>query len=470
MHRRAVVRAVGGLLGGTVAASGPATSAAQQTPSEGDRTNPEPQPTGGPSDAFAPLGSLAVPGAREAVVGADGTTVYVAVGDGFAIVDVGEPTAPRLVGERRELLADAAGGPLTGIQDVAVDGDRLLVVGPAHPDEEAVKAALLYDVSDPAAPRRLAVHQADYPIHNAALRSNRAYLTANDGQDNRLEIVDVEGAGAGSAVLGQWSLDAAAEAWTDVPSSLVPLHDVRIHDDVAYCSYWDGGTWLVDVSDPSSPTAVGHVGERSAAELSAVEDPDREYTELPGNHHSSAVDESGTLLAIGREAWDADGDGTGGPGGIDLVDVTDPGAPEHRSNIAPPPTPDPGRRGTWTTAHNFCLRNGVLYSAWYQGGVRVHDVAEPGSPRELAAWRDAEATRFWTVQRAGPGLVASSMGTDGGDAGLYTFPLPEDESGPTETTTPSRAVTATPGLGGFGLVTAAAGGGLAWLLARRRQG
>lgn len=467
MDRRDVLRAVGSLLGGTIAAGGAATSAAGRKPSEGDRTDSNPQPSGGTADAFAPLGSLAVPGAREAVVGPDGTTVYVAVGDGFAIVDVGEPTAPRIVGERRELLADAAGGPLSGIQDVAVDGDRLLVVGPAHPDEEAVKAALLYDVSDPAAPRRLAVHRADYPIHNAALRSGRAYLTANDGQDNRLEVVEVGGEGAGSAVLGEWSPATVDEAWTDVPSSIVPLHDVRLRDDVAYCSYWDGGTWLVDVSDPSSPTAVGHAGERSAAELSAVEDPDLEYTELPGNHHSSAVDESGTLLAIGREAWDADGDGTGGPGGIDLFDVTDPGAPRHRSNIAPPPTPDPGRRGTWTTAHNFCLRDGVLYSAWYQGGVRVHDVSEPGSPRELAAWRDAEATRFWTAQRARAGLVASSMGTDAGDAGLYTFPLPEAEADPTETTTTPGAITATPGLDGFGVVTAVVAGGIAGLLARR---
>ena len=44
------------------------------------------------------------------------------------------------------------------IADVKIDGDRLLVTGPNNPPQQGglVKAALLYDIADPANPERLA--------------------------------------------------------------------------------------------------------------------------------------------------------------------------------------------------------------------------------------------------------------------------------------------------------------------------
>ena len=454
------------------------------------------EPTDGAPD-FAPLATLPVEDAREAVVGPDGTTVFLAVEDGFAVVDVADATAPRLLAERRGLLPGATGGPMAEVQDVAVDGDRLLVMGPAHAGTEGPRGALLYDVSDPAEPSQVAVHRTGYPIHNGTLDGGLAYLTANDGRTNPLEVVAMEpgGAATGDAggsggadgagdtrVVGRWSIVDADPAWADVPAGIRPIHDVIVHRGVAYCSYWDAGTWLVDVGDPAEPRALGHVGERSPGELSTVGEPRREGTELPGNHHSASIDESGSLLAVGHEAWDADGDGEGAPGGIDLVDVSSPAAPAVLATIEPPPTDDPSRDGVWTTAHNFELVDGYLYSAWYQGGVRVHDVSDPRAPREVAAWRDSATTRFWTAQvasgaeavgEAGAGrgaVVASSATLDGGDAvdsGLYTFPLPA----PVTTQSPSRRqVTATPGMDGFGAAGALAAAGLAALLSARRRG
>lgn len=468
MRRRDLLLRLGvaGLAG--TAAAGPARGRATSTAAPGAGTG------------VAPLGSLPVAGAREAVVGPDGVTVFVAGLDGFAVVDVSAPADPRLLAERRGLLPDAPGGPLGGVQEVAVDGDRLLVVGPAHPQTDAVYAALLYDVSDPADPHRLAVHETEYPIHNGALRDGRAFLTANDDETNPLEVVEMEGGGAGPSVLGRWSVVDEDEAWARVPAPVRPLHDVTVEGDVAYCSCWDAGTWLVDVSDPSEPRALGHLGERSPDALAAVADAGVESTELPGNHHSAAVDGPGDLVAVGHEAWDADSDGAGGPGGVTLVDVSAPESPERLATIAPPPTADPSRRGVWTTAHNADLRAGRLYSAWYQGGVRVHDVSDPRAPREVATWRDVETARFWTAVRATDAVVASSMGTETGEPGLYTFPVPDETKrrpavGPPPTSSPrtstaARQVTATPGMAGFGAAVTLLGGGLAWLLARRDRG
>lgn len=423
--------------------------------------------TSGP-DEFAPLATLPLDGAREAVVGPDGTTAHLAVEGGFAAVDVSDPSAPTLLAERRDLLADDPEGPMRDVQDVAVDGDRLLVVGPAHPGSAGPRAALLFDVSDPSAPERLAVHRTDYPIHNAALRDGHAYLTAGDEADRWFEVVDVS---AGATPVSRWSPVDADDAWASVPVGLRPLHDLTVRDGLAYCAVWDAGTWIVDVSDPADPVALGRVGGRPPDALAAVEDVARASTELPGNHHSCALDEREGLLAVGREAWDADGDGAGGPGGVTLHDVSDPSRPEPLGRVDPPPTEDPTRSGTWTTAHNLDLRAGLLYSAWYQGGVRIHDVTDPSAPRAVAAWRDAEAARFWTAVRAAEAVVAPSMGVGAADAALVTFPAPEpvrptEESGDATT---SNDVTASPGLGGFGLGAGALGAGLAgWLAARRR--
>lgn len=478
MRRRDVLRSVGvAALTGTATAGGHPTASGTTTAGNGPADDGDTTETAG---GFAPLASLPIEDAREAVVGPDGTTAYLAVDDGFAVVDVADPAAPEVLAERRGLLADAPEGPMRAIQDVSVDGDRLLVVGPAHPGIDGPKGALLYDVSEPTVPELVAVHRTEYPIHNGVLAGGRAYLTGIAAETNPLVIL---AANEEPRRLGTWSPAAVDDGFRDVPFSLWPLHDLCVRGDVAYCCYWDAGTWFVDVSDPSSPRPLGHLGGRAAAPLASVEDVGVEARELPGNHHSCDVDDSGDLLALGHEAWDADDDGEGGPGGIDLVDVSDAGSPAVLATIEPPPTPDPSRAGVWTTAHNFELRGGYLYSAWYQGGVRVHDVSDPTAPREVAAWRDAEAARFWTAQVGDEVVVASSMGTDEGEAALYTFPDPVSGatgSTPMESATPvgetrtdvatnASDVTASPGLPGFGVGTALLGVGLSALVARRER-
>jgi hypothetical protein len=226
------------------------------------------------------------------------------------------------------------------------------------------------------------------------------------------------------------------------------VHDVWVHDDVAYAPHWDAGTWILDVSDPTTPTAIGSidVAGRTPAALASLSESAlrRETTAPPGNHHYVATDETGALLGVGREAWATD-DGTGGPGGIDLYDVADPADPTHLSHIAPPSAADETMGGTWTTSHNFELADGRLYSSWYQGGVKRHDVSDPTAPRELAWWRDPGAARFWTARLVVPGatagyFVATSMGLRDVPARLYTFP---DHAG-SQSDPPALVATETP--------------------------
>jgi PGF-CTERM protein len=453
MQRRALLRSgavlgVGaGLLGR--ASAHPTPSATTERPPSDDGAADE---TSTPSERYSPLGQVDVEGATEAVASEDGHVVYVAATTGYVVVDVTDPASPEILAERRDLLPDRESGPLEQIYDVKLDGDTLLVVGPANGQREpTLMGMLVVDVSDPADPSRRAFYETDYPIHNCYLDGETAYLTAN-GQSIRLEIVDV--GGENPTQIGSWALEDEDDRWSEVRRGMRVVHDVFVQDGVAYLAHWDAGTWLLDVSAPAAPEALSHVAEQSLDDLLAksAEEGGSHRIVLPGNSHYVAVDETASVLGVGREAWAVDGESDVGPGGIDLYDVSEPTAPEKLSSIDPPESPDPTISGIWTTAHNFEFRDGVLYSSWYQGGVKRHDVSDPTNPRERTWWADAGQTRFWTARVAAPGetFVASSLGTTQGRAGLFVFP---DEAGQTVqglgaedvTTTATPSATTRPG-------------------------
>ncbi|WP_394326253.1 LVIVD repeat-containing protein, partial [Haloferax profundi] len=306
--------------------------------------------------------------------------------------------------------------------------------------------------------------------------------------------------------LGRWSLVSEDDRWADVRSSLRAVHDVFVRDSVAYISMWDGGTWIVDFTDPESPSVLGAIEPGDPDALAALSGRERSVAGRtpPGNHHSAATDESGDLLGIGIESWaveverdDETTDLVGGPSGVELWDISVPSNPTHLSTIDPPTSPDPTVGGVWTTAHNFDFHDGRLYTSWYRGGVKRHDVSDPTDPVELAWWRDPDQTNFWTAQYAYPFadegvFVASSWGFDDVSGALYTFPdhAGEQQNAPTlgpETTTESLVNTPTEtdssspaaetaasdgssrtGVPGFGVgVGAAALGGAAWWFRRR---
>lgn len=378
-------------------------------------------------DPYEPLGHLDLRGTKEVVVADDGATAFAAVTDGYATVDVSDPAEPRVLAVRRDPLGDREDGPLGEVFDVKQEGDTLLVVGPAHGgDPNALQGMLVVDVSDPADPSERAFFETDYAIHNCFLREGHAYLTNNADEGNPVVVVDVSD---DPTEVARWSPLAHDEDWSRVPSGVRVCHDVWVQGGVAYLVYWDAGTFLVDVSDPSDPSYLARIGGRPLDELADVPD-ERvgfEVVTLPGNAHFVTVDDAGDLLGVGAEAWAVrtdDDELVGGPGGIDLYDVSDPASAEHLATIEPPATANPTRDGVWTTSHNFEFRSGTLYSSWYQGGVKRHDVSDPRNPRETAWWRDPDRTRFWTFRPgvAGEVVVAGDMGTDDSPAGVWTFP------------------------------------------------
>jgi hypothetical protein len=434
-------------------------------------------PTATPTDragpAFEYLGRLPLAGAKELVV-EDGVA-YVAVTDGFATVDVSDPTDPTLLAERRGLLADHPEGPLSVIHDGKVGGGHYAVAGPGEPRSGVPNAALVFDVSDPHDPQRVLAHETDFYHHNLATDGDTLFLCGNDAGRNPLVCVDV----ATGTERSRWSVLDADDRWADVHHSLRQLHDVSVADDVAYCSYWEAGTWLVDVSDPTTPEPITALRGRDPEELAGRESEaairEERFT-LPGNDHY-AVPQGGVegpLVALNEEAWAAEADATAAAhGGVELWDRA---ADERLARIDAPLTDDPTYGGSWTTAHNFEYVGDRLYTSWYRGGVKLHDVADPRAPVELAHWRDAATTDFWTAQAAGTDVVASSWRDFSADrpeqaAAIYTFPG-DGSNTPTTTSSPDGETvgdgTDADGTGPGALAAASAVGLAAW--ARSRQG
>lgn len=414
-------------------------------------------------DGYAPMGSVDVRGSAEVVTSADGETAFVAVGDGFVTVDVSDPATPRVLARRRDLAADREAGPLVSVLDVALDGEELLVSGPAQ--RGSLRGLLVFDVSDPAAPERVtAFAETAFTIHNAEFADGYAYLTNNASPDRPLTIYDttttVDGTRQPTEV-ARWSplsYDAPVDGWDEVGFLPGVLHDVTVTGDVAYCAYWDAGTWLVDVSDPTAPAHLGRAGDYSLARVVELANSPGEfsrlYGEAPGNDHYAAASDDGRLLAVGGEAWDDPETEGGGPAGIDIYDTSDPTAPTRLATIDHEPADDTTRAGTWVTAHNFEIRDRKLYSAWYDAGVKVHDLSDPSNPELLSWWLQPDVARFWTARVAAPGetFVATSYGLDGHRSALYVFPdrpglqadRPSLTSGQPTTRTATATATDTP--------------------------
>lgn len=440
VFRRQFLRAAGGALPAVGALS--VTASAAQT-------------------AFEPLGSVPITDATEAVVGPESETAYVATQDGFAVVDVSDPSAPAVLERRTGLLADREGGPLREILDVKAAADRLLVAGPANGHgEPGLKGFLLYDLADPQTPERVAFHETEFPIHNAALTADRAYLV----NGSEVVIVDV---GDDPAELGRWTPSDADPAWGEVDGLLCFAHDVYARGDRAYVVEWDAGTFVLDVSDPSAPTAVTRIGGRSLETLAEIPDGEavNHSLSMPGNHHTAAVNDDGSLLVLNKEAWPtrlSERREVDPLGEVELWDVRDESSPERLATIEAPPSRRPEKDSINTTPHNFDIVGDRLYTSWYDGGVKIHEVGDPEAPELLAWWRAPHEWTFWTAQYASSEFfVASSHSVGSYNAGkgaLVTFPnrageqasppplteTPPPEPTPTASATPTATPTAEP--------------------------
>lgn len=390
---------------------------------------------------------------REVVV-RENRWAFVANGSAMSVVDVSDPELPTLAATA---LAEGQDN-----NDVSVSGDLAGLANDGSKGSETNPAGVtFFDVSDPTDPTRTSFYDGvESGVHNHFVKDGYAYICENESGEasfsrSRINVVDLSDP-ADPVSVGSWRLqDHHPEM---ALSGLNPAHDVFVQDGLAYVAWWDAGTVVLDVSDPTDPVEVAHFG----ATEDAGDAPDstaefyRRYLGLPGNAHYARPTPSGDYTLVGAESYPGTFEDVvvpPGHGGIKIFDTSDlsalsgdPTAPDPVGYI---PAPDEPKGAPLRTSHNFEATDSKVHTSWYQGGVRLWDIEDAANPEELAAWVSPDGQAYWGAkqlvddgsqytlasERDGKGLIVLDVVHETGSAsdGSDDWPAlgPTDVLGPT---------------------------------------
>lgn len=296
--------------------------------------------------------------------------------NGVRVYDLADPRSPRLVSS----FADAASDPSVAgtwtekviVQPVVTrdfEGDVAVVsFQPCRGlNSPAFRGFGLYDVTDPAHPRKLALYSAPRTrgsheiwldakrgkayVYTAMIESELTTSPDFDPSTNSattpgtpdFRIIDVSDPTAPVQV-GSWG------AWQELgiyPAHQNFVHSVRVDEQLrlAFLSYWNLGTVILDIADPAHPRYLGRT------------------TPPQGATHSSYLTEGGQLV----ETHELDG------GLAYVYDLTDPAHPVLQGSFAPP-------YSDVSTVHDPKVRGSRAYFSWYNLGVVVADIDNPSAP------------------------------------------------------------------------------------------
>ena len=245
----------------------------------------------------------------------------------------------------------------------------------------------IYDISDISRPRRL-VHQhtGGIGVHRFDVDERYAYIsTEMDGYvGNILVIYDLADPCRPREVSrwwlpGQHAAAGEAKAW---PGRRHRLHHALRFGDLLWAGCWHGGVRVIDVSDITRPTTVGAYNYHPP-----FPEPTHTFMPVPGLHDGRriavAIDEEDHAHSDAEVARRR-----GRPHGClwvfdvtDLADIRPLSIFEVSELDSPWSRATPGRFG----AHQFQEHMGdtLLYCAWFSGGLRIVDVADPHAPQEV---------------------------------------------------------------------------------------
>jgi hypothetical protein len=368
------------------------------------------------------VGRLDLPGAGQVTV--QGTTAYVGhmkPPHGTSILDVSDPARPRLLTTIE--LAD----PYSHTHKVRVVGDRMVVnveqnnrhflrkgsripeatarltASLGRPPTEAELAAALqvaeadlptlreaqargyrdggfrvYDVADPRRPRLLATQRTGgIGVHRFDLDERYAYIsTEMDGYVGNILVIYDLADPRRPAEVSRWWLPGQHLAGGETPTwtgTTHRLHHALRHGDQLWAAYWYAGFFVLDVSDMARPRAVAGY-----------------------NYHPPYPEPTHTALRVpfpvgGRQialVVDEEHEHTRGQphAGLWLFDVADRAAIRPLSLFEVSEMDSPwSRAGGRFGAHQFQerLEDTLVYAAWFAGGLRVVDIADPLHPAEV---------------------------------------------------------------------------------------
>jgi uncharacterized protein (TIGR03437 family) len=327
---------------------------------------------------------------RYADVWGEGNYAYLGSfsGSGVMIVDISDPTNPRLAGHYNP----AVGGRF---QDVVV------IDGVGYFSSEDRGGLHIVDVHDPANPFLLSqITQAQNGFLNVhELFVSKGVLYEADSRTNRVKAFDVRNP-ANPIFL-----------WDIVTTDALFIHAITVVNDRLFTSGWSGQTDIYDVRNilNQPPAILGSVNSGNSS-------------------HAAWMSSDGQLMVSARETIDGD---------IRLFDISDPANPVQLSAIT---AKSVGLEAF--SAHNPYIVGNLLFVSWYQAGALVFDITDPRFPRLTGRFDtphrvDVGFNGCWGIY---PFLGFHRILVSDLDGGLYILDATEALAGPVTVSAASYSV------------------------------
>lgn len=291
---------------------------------------------------------------------------------GTSILDVSDVTSPRLVHQIR-----APEGGHTHKVQVA---DGLLLT-----NHEAFRGGMpdrvglaVYDLSNPQRPQEVGFwNSTGRGVHRIVYEGGPyAYVSATpEGFDERIWVVVDVTDPEHPVERARWWWPGMREGenrtWPESESRSV--HHAMVHGDRAYLGFWDSNMVILDIADLDDIRVISHL-----------------QWEVGGHTHTCLPMPGRDLVVVTDEAITNECEGD--PHMVRVVDISNETKPEVIA-ICPVPEGDFCERGLRFGAH--CLHENrpgsyrsaeVVFATYFNGGLRVYDLAEPARPADIAHW------------------------------------------------------------------------------------
>lgn len=244
----------------------------------------------------------------------------------------------------------------------------------------------IFDIADPTTPREIGFFPAGGEgVHRYDFDGRYAYLSAGwEGwQGNIVIIVDLEDPTNPREVSrwwlpGQWVAGGETPDWGALRFEC--HHPLRFGDRL-YVSYHAAGIVILDISDIEKPKLVSRHNYHPPF-VASTHTFARVPFKIDGRDIAVVVDEQS-----GRPKWP---DAGHVPGFMWVFDVTDETNPKPISTYCMSESDTPYHRGDLGHSARFgahqpneIFRNSLVHIAWFRGGLRIVDIADPDRPREV---------------------------------------------------------------------------------------
>lgn len=297
----------------------------------------------------------------------------------------------------------------------------------AKPERDWSAGLAVYDISQPAAPRRIGFMPVEGGgVHRVWYTGGRwAYVSALlDGFTDYIFMTVDMADPTKPREAGRWWIPGMHTASGETPAwpktSRYGLHHAIIHGDTAYAAWRDAGMVVLDVADRSAPKLVTH------------------KTWAPpfggGTHNCLPLPDRDLLIVLDEAVLDHQEDG------LKLIWVFDNRARDNPVSIATFPTPaeaDYVGKGGHFGPHNIhenrpgsFVSDQLIFATYQNAGIRVFDIRDPFRPSEAGAWvppapatmADHRPNRAQVIQSADVFVDAQGLiyATDY-NAGLYVL-------------------------------------------------